>query len=90
MAIFQDDNVKIHQAQIVKEWLWGAWRIIFTHESTPLSPDLKFIASLWDVLEETLQSAGLSQINVMMLFPSRGSSIFGQYLLLTMQESSTL
>jgi len=89
MAIFQDDNVKIHKAQIVKEWLWGAWRIILTHELVTC-PDLKFIASLWDVLEETLQSAGLSQINVMMLFPSRGSSIFGQYLLLTMQESSTL
>jgi len=24
-----------------------------------MSPDLKFIESLWDVLEETLQSAGL-------------------------------
>jgi len=23
MAIFQDDNVKIHQAQILKEWLGG-------------------------------------------------------------------
>jgi len=58
MAIFQHDNVKIHQAQIVKEWFW-AWRIISTHESAPLSPDLKFIESLWDVLEETFQSAGL-------------------------------
>jgi len=37
----------------------GAWRIIFTHELAPLSPDLKFIESLWDVLEETLQSDGL-------------------------------
>jgi len=33
MAIFQDDNVKIHEALIVKEWLWGSWRIIFTRDS---------------------------------------------------------
>jgi len=26
---------------------------IFTHELVPLSPDLKFIESLWDLLEET-------------------------------------
>jgi len=24
MATFQDENVKIHQAQIVKEWLGGS------------------------------------------------------------------
>jgi len=59
MATFQDDNIKIHPAQIMKEWLWGSWRIIFTHESAPLSPDLKFPGSLWDVLEETLQRNGL-------------------------------
>jgi len=54
MAIFQDDNDKIHQAQIVKEWLGGSMVIIFTHELAPLSQDLKFIESLWDVLELTL------------------------------------
>jgi len=37
----------------------GALRIIFTHELEPLSPDLKFTESIWDVLEETLQSAWL-------------------------------
>jgi len=46
MDIFQIDNVKIHQAQIVKEW-----RNIFTFES-PLSH--------WDVLKKNLQSAGQS------------------------------
>jgi len=30
MAIFRDDNIKFHPSQIVKEWLGGAWRIIFT------------------------------------------------------------
>jgi len=52
MAIFQDVYVQIRQAQTVKEWLRGAWRIIFTHESAPLSPDLKLTESLWDALEE--------------------------------------
>jgi len=32
MAIFQDLDVKIHQAQIVKEWSGGPRRIIFTHD----------------------------------------------------------
>jgi len=32
----------------------------------------------------------LMEINNVMLFPSRGVSIFGQDLVLTMQESSTL
>jgi len=36
MAIFQDDNVNIHQAQIVKEWMGGS-----------MSQDLTFIESLY-------------------------------------------
>jgi len=53
----------------------------FSHEFVPLNPDLKFIESLWDVLEETLLDscivntrswpkmyALLMEINVVMLF----------------------
>jgi len=49
MDIFQDDNVKILQAQTVKEWLGGAWRIIFTHELPSFSPEIQFIESLESV-----------------------------------------
>jgi len=31
MATFQDDKVKIRQTRTLKEWLGGAWLIIFTH-----------------------------------------------------------
>jgi len=101
MTIFQHDNVKIHQAQIVKEWFW-AWRIISTHESAPLSPDLKFIESLWDVLEETFQSAGLLHcqykilskkcMHLLMEITSQHLFLLIDALIfvLTMQESSTL
>jgi len=34
---------------ICEERLGGAWRIIFTHEFALMSPDLKFIESLWHV-----------------------------------------
>jgi len=47
---YQDSYIK---TQIVKEWLGGARRIIFTHELAHLSPDLKFIESLWDLLEQS-------------------------------------
>jgi len=50
IAVFQDDNVKIYLAQIVKEWM-GRSRILFTHELATLSPDLKFFGNRWDVLE---------------------------------------
>jgi len=55
MAIFQDDKAEIHPAQIVKEF------VVREHESFSHMnwPDFKFIESLWDVLEETLQSTGL-------------------------------
>ncbi len=41
MSIFQKDNTKIHQTQIVTDW-------------PPQSPDLYCTESLWDVLESTL------------------------------------
>jgi len=43
MAILQDDFVKIYRAQIVNHF--------HTLINSPLSPDLKFIESLWDVLK---------------------------------------
>jgi len=51
-----DEHVKIHQAQTVKEWF------ITTVSHTCIGMEsavLKLIGRLWDVLEETLQSAGL-------------------------------
>jgi len=36
MAIFQNDKVKIHQAQIVQEWLgWSIFTWIGTSKSRP-------------------------------------------------------
>ncbi len=32
MSVFQDDNARIHWAQIVKRVIQGAWEIILTHE----------------------------------------------------------
>jgi len=39
--------------------VWVEHEESLSHELAPLNPDLKFTESLWDVLEETLQSAGL-------------------------------
>jgi len=47
IAIFQDDNVKIHQAQTVKEWFY---------ELAPLSPDLKVFGICWRGLYRVLDS----------------------------------
>jgi len=59
MAIFQDESQDSSCSK--SERMVG--RSMTNHFHTwilaPLSPDLKFIESLWDVLEETLQSAGL-------------------------------
>jgi len=51
-----------------------------------LAPELKLIESLWDVLEETLQRAGLLRCQYEILT----NKCFGQDLVLTMQESSSL
>jgi len=47
MAIFQDDNVMTLQAQTGRIVV-RSMKYHFTHES-----ELKFIESVWDVLEET-------------------------------------
>jgi len=44
--------------------VWREHEESFTHELASLSPGLKFIESLWDVLEETLQSAGLFALSI--------------------------
>ncbi len=58
-GIFQDNNARIQQAKIVKEW-FRQHDTSFSHIDWPLqSPesDLNPIENLWDVLEKTLASS---------------------------------
>jgi len=74
MAIFQDDNVKIRQAQIVKEWL--GWSMKNHFDTWIGTSDSRPWIHLWDVLKETLQSAWRSWPNMNVPHDGNGITAF--------------
>lgn len=58
-VIFQDDSIRIHQTQTVKEWFTEQKRSLSHMDWPPHSPDPT--ENLWDVSKKTLRSCLISK-----------------------------